>query len=128
MKVLKVQLAIFVAIAIMVSGVALTYAQKQPQKVKVKIEMKAGDEVTLFYGGGGSIKEEFPIGEVMGVYSRDRAFGLNENVRIGKVKILGYGGETFVKAQVVEGTIGPGDVVKLKPGVTSAGMVAPPMK
>jgi hypothetical protein len=128
MKALKVYLACFVAIAILVSGAALTYAQKQPEKIKVKIEMKSGDEVTLFYGGGGNIKDEFPVGETMGVYSRNKAFGLNENVKIGKVKILGYGGDTFVKAQVVEGTIGPGDVVKLKPGVGSAGMVAPPTK
>ena len=64
----------------------------------------------------------------MGVYSRDRAFGLNENVRIGRVKILGYEGENYIKGVVVEGTIGPGNVVKLKPGPGAAGMVVPPIK
>lgn len=128
MKSLKLYLVCFVTIALMVSSAALTHAQKQPEKIKVKIESKAGDEVTLFYGGSGNIKEEFPVGEVMGVYARNMAFGLNENVRIGKVKILGYGGETFIEAQVVEGTVGPGDVVKLKPGVGSCAMVCPPVE
>jgi hypothetical protein len=62
-----------------------------------------------------------------GVNARDRAFGLNENVRMGKVKITGYVGENYIKAQVVEGRIGPGDVVKLKPGPGASGMVVPPL-
>ena len=120
-------LAVCTAVAIIFSCAPLTYAQKQPEKKKVKIVMRAGEEVTLFYGGSGNIKEEFPVGSVMGVYARNRAFGLNENVRLGAVKITGYGGETFVKAQVVEGKIGPGDVVKLKPGPGAGGMVTPPV-
>ena len=127
MKYLRLHVAVCTVVAIIFSCAAFTYAQKQPEKKKVKIMMRAGAEVTLFYGGKGNIKEEFPVGAVMGVYARNRAFGLNENVRLGAVEITGYGGETFVKAKVVEGKIGPGDVVKLKPGAGAGGMVAPPM-
>lgn len=128
MNAIRVQVAILIAIAIMASGATLAYAQQQPKKVKVKIEMREGDEATLFYGGGGNIKEVFPEGCVLKVYARNRAFGLNENVRIGKVKIVGYEGDNFIKVQVVEGTIGPGDVVKLKVGTGNCAMVVPPVR
>jgi hypothetical protein len=126
MKAFRIYLGCLAAIVVMVSGVLLAHAQKKPQKVKVKVEMTKGDTVTFFYGGSNDIMEAFPIGETMSVYARDRAFGLNENVRMGKVKITGYAGDNYIKAQVVEGRIGPGDVVKLKPGPGAAGMVVPP--
>lgn len=127
MKALKVHVACFVAFAIMVSGAALTDAQQQPEKIKVKIEIRVGDEVTLFYGRSGDMEKEFPLGQEMGVYTRNLAFGLNQNEKIGKLKILGYGGEYFIIAEVVEGTIGrPGDAIKLKSGVGSLCMACPP--
>ncbi len=127
MKTFKLLLVCFAAIVILVSGISLTYAQKEPAKVKVDVEMKSGDQVTLFYGGSGSIKKEFPVGKVINVYARNRAFGLNYNQMVGKVKILSFEGDSFIKAQVVEGMIHSGDVVKIKPGAGPGVMVAPPV-
>ena len=127
MKTFKLHLVCFAAIAILISGISLTYAQTEPAKVKVEVEMKSGDQVTLFYGGSGNIKKDFPVGKVIKVYARNRAFGLNYNQMVGKVKILSFEGENFIKAQVVEGIIHSGDVVKIKPGAGPGVMVAPPI-
>lgn len=67
----------------------------------------------------------------MNVYEKVQAwhspgFRQDENKRIGKVKIIEYEGEHYFRAQVVEGTMGTGDVVKLKPGPGPAAMVIPP--
>ena len=126
MKTFKVGLFCFVAVVFLVSGISLTHAQKEPAKVKVDVEMKSGDQVTLFYGGSGDIKKQFPIGKVINVYARNRAFGLNYNQMVGKVKILSFEGDNFIKAQVIEGIIHSGDVVKIKPGAGPGVMVAPP--
>lgn len=127
MKPLKLHLIFFVAMVIMVSGTPLAFAQQEPQKIKARIEMKSGDEVTFFYGGT-AIEKCFPVGAVMKVYEKVQAFGLNEKRRIGKVRILSHEGPNYFKAQVIEGRIGPGDVVKLKPGASPAGMACPPMQ
>ncbi|HTY26099.1 MAG TPA: hypothetical protein VMC85_23415 [Desulfomonilaceae bacterium] len=128
MKANRTCLISFVVIAILLSGASLAYAQKNQKKIKVDVAMKKGDEVTMFYGGTGDMKEIFPVGGVMNVYEKVLAFGLNENERIGRVKIVGYVGDNYLKAQVVEGTMRAGDVVKLKPGPGPAGMVMPPIQ
>ncbi|NSW87666.1 MAG: hypothetical protein HPY84_15240 [Syntrophobacteraceae bacterium] len=127
MRAFKICVGCLAAIVVMAWNMPSLQAQGEPRKVKVKVEMKKGDAVTFFYGGSTDIREVFPVGETMGVYARDRAFGLNENVRMGKVRITGYAGDNYIKAEVVEGRIGPGDVVKLKPGPGAAGMVVPPL-
>jgi hypothetical protein len=126
MKAFRILLVCFVMIALLVSGTSSVYAQKEPKKIKTEVTIKTGDEVTLFYGGTDDIKQVFPVGDVINVYERVRAFGLNENQRIGKVKILEYVGDNYFKAKVIEGTMRAGDVVKLKPGPGPAGMVMPP--
>lgn len=125
MKSLKLSLACFVAVAVLLSWASLNHAQTSPEKVKVEVEKKVGDDLTLFYGGGAKIKKQFPVGAVVNVYSRNRAFGLNFNQRVGKIKIISFEGDNFIKAQVVEGTVRSGDVVKMKPNAAAACMVTP---
>ena len=69
-------------------------------KVKVEVEKKAGDDLTLFYGGGAKLKKQFPVGAVVNVYSRNRAFGLNFNQRVGKLKIVSFEATTLLKRRL----------------------------
>ena len=126
MKGSKACFILTVVVACVLSWVSLPCAQKEPEKIKVNVEMKTGDEVSLFYGGTGKIRQLFPVGTTMSVYERNRAFGFNANMRIGKIKVVSHESENFVKAQVIEGVVRPGSVVKLKPGARQACMVTPP--
>ena len=130
MKGFRILFVCFLAIVVLLSGISPAQAKKEPEKIKVKVTMKTGDEVTFFYGGSDDIKQVFPVGEVVKVYEKVRAwrspgFYLTESDRIGKVKILEHIGDNYFRAQVVEGTVKAGDVVKLKPGPGPAGMVVP---
>jgi hypothetical protein len=74
------------------------------QGIKVK-----GDTVCLFQSGTEDVKKAISIGDVLVVYREGPKHELKE---VGKIKVLSYSGEDYLKGAVVEGEIKAGDIAK----------------
>jgi hypothetical protein len=74
------------------------------QGIKVK-----GDTMCLFQSGTEDVKKAISIGDVLVVYREGLKHELKE---VGKIKVLSYSGEDYLKGEVVEGEIKAGDIAK----------------
>jgi hypothetical protein len=72
--------------------------------VKVK-----GAIVCLFQSGTADVKKAISIGDVLVVYREGHNYKLKE---VGKIKVLSYSGEDYLKGEVVEGELQAGDIAK----------------
>ncbi len=68
-----------------------------------------GDIVCLFQSGTAGVKKIIHIGDVLPVYRENRD---HQPHPVGKVKIIDYVGEDYMKAVVVEGELMTGDIAK----------------
>jgi len=120
-------LIIFLAVAFLASSASLSFGAEKSNKIKTKVHSKIGDEVSLFYGGGsGDIKEVFPIGSVLDVFKRNKAFGPNIPQKVGKVEVVSYVDDNHFKGKMLEGRVNEGDILKLKPGSNTPGAMVMP--
>jgi hypothetical protein len=71
--------------------------------------MKEGTIVYLFHSGIPNIKDTVGIGDIMPVYREDPCCKVIET---GKIKILAYAGKNYIRAEVAQGEIKPGDMAK----------------
>ncbi len=75
---------------------------------KAAIGLKiAGDVVCLFQSGTAEVRKIIHVGDVLPVYRESRD---HQTRPAGKVKILDYAGEDYLKAEVVEGELMTGDI------------------
>jgi hypothetical protein len=70
---------------------------------------KTGAHVYLFHSGTEDIKNAIRINDVLTVYRESPCCNLKET---GKIKIVSFTGDNYMKAEVVEGVIKPGDIAK----------------
>ncbi len=68
-----------------------------------------GETVCLFQSGTAEIRKTIAIGDVLSVYRQENSGAVRE---IGKIRVLSYGGEDYLKGTVVEGEVMAGDVAK----------------
>jgi hypothetical protein len=78
------------------------------QGIKAEVNMTAGDKVHLFYGGPQEAENMFCIDEVISVYRIEH----EEYIEVGKVKIIRAIDKNNLEAQVVEGNVKEGDLVR----------------
>jgi hypothetical protein len=71
--------------------------------------MEKGTIVCLFQSGTADVKKEIQIKDTLPVYRENQNHQFKE---VGKVKILSYVGEDYLKGEVVEGELKAGDVAK----------------
>jgi hypothetical protein len=68
-----------------------------------------GEVVCLFQSGTADVKKEIHINDLLTVYREDQKHQLKE---VGKIKILAYVGEDYLKGEVIEGEVKAGDIAK----------------
>jgi hypothetical protein len=68
-----------------------------------------GDLVYLFHSGTTDIKRTIHVSDVLPAYRIDTSCEVKE---VGKIRILSYVGETYLKGEVVDGEIRPNDIAK----------------
>jgi hypothetical protein len=87
--------------------------------------MKVGQIVYLFHSGTDDVKKTIHANNILTVYRISPSCEVNP---VGIIKVLSYIGETYIKAEVLEGEIKPDDIAK-KGNVSclliSAGMCNP---
>jgi len=87
--------------------------------------MKVGQIVYLFHSGTDDVKKTIHTNDILTVYRINPSCEVNP---IGIIKVLSYIGETYIKAEVLEGEIRPDDIAKkgnVSCLVISAGMCNP---
>jgi hypothetical protein len=87
--------------------------------------MKAGQTVYLFHSGTDDVRKTIRADDVLTVYRISPSCEVNP---VGIIKVLSYIGETYIKAEVLEGEIRPDDMAKkgnVSCLVISAGMCNP---
>jgi hypothetical protein len=92
-------------------AVAVSYPvveDQREEKAAKGIRVK-GESVCLFQSGTEDVRKTIGIGDVLIVY---REGGNREHKEVGKIRVLSYAGEDYIKAEVVDGAVQTGDVAK----------------
>ncbi len=78
--------------------------ERTAQGIKVK-----GETVCLFQSGTADVKKAISVNDVLPVYRESESHEFKE---VGKIKVLSYAGEDYLKGEVVEGELKVGDIAK----------------
>jgi len=92
-------------------AVAVSYPvveDQREEKAAKGIRVK-GESVCLFQSGTEDVRKTIGIGDVLIVY---REGGNREHKEVGKIRVLSYTGDDYIKAEVVDGAVQTGDVAK----------------
>jgi hypothetical protein len=76
---------------------------------KIETPMRAGETAYLFHSGTADVKRTIHVSDILTVY---RITPSCEVKTVGKIKVISYVGETYLKGVVVEGEIMPNDIAK----------------
>jgi len=71
--------------------------------------MTVGRIVYLFHSGTDDVKKNIHMNDILTVHRITPSCEVKE---VGKIKVMGYIGETYLKGEVVEGEIKPDDIAK----------------
>jgi hypothetical protein len=71
--------------------------------------MVKGTLICLFQSGTADVKKVISVKDVLPVYRENKSHELKE---VGKIKVLSYVREDYLKGEVIEGEIQAGDIVK----------------
>ena len=91
------------------NAVSWSPLQEEREEKAAKGIMEKGTIVCLFQSGTAEVKKAISIGDVIVVYREGPKHELKE---VGKIKVLSYSGEDYLKGEVVEGEIKAGDIAK----------------
>jgi hypothetical protein len=71
--------------------------------------MTSGRIVHLFHSGTNDVKKTIHVNDILTVHRTTPSCKVEE---VGKIKVLGFIGETYMRGEVVEGGIRPDDIAK----------------
>ncbi len=108
-KILVVALIVCTVMPWFAHAVAWSPEAAEREEKAAKGIKTAGDIVCLFQSGTSEVRKIINVGDVLPVYRENRD---HQARPVGKVKILDYVGEDYMKAEVVEGELMTGDVAK----------------
>jgi len=89
------------------AAVSYPVVEDQREVKAAKGIREKGETICLFQSGTEDVRKTIGIGDVLIVY---REGGDREHREVGKVKVLSYVGEDYIKAEVVDGAVQTGDV------------------
>ncbi len=90
--------------AVSPSPVPEEMSEKSAKGIKV-----IGETVCLFQSGTEDIKKEIHVNDILTVYREDQDHRV---IAVGKVRILSYIGDDYLKGEVTEGEVRAGDIAK----------------
>lgn len=107
---LLVLAAFFVLLVSSAQAVSYPPASPEPTTVKEEEMMKVGDKLYLFHSGTADVKEAIRINDVLTVFRESPKELAAEVASTGKVKIIATVGDYYFEAEVVEGSVGFGNL------------------
>jgi hypothetical protein len=90
-------------------AVSFSPVPAEPEEKAAKGLNEKGAIICLFQSGTADVKKAISIGDVLVVY---RESPKHELAEVGKIKVLSYSGEDYLKDALVEGEIKAGDIAK----------------
>jgi hypothetical protein len=108
-KLLAVLIISCVGLPQFVNAVSWSPLEEERAEKAAKGIMLKGATVCLFESGTADVKKAISMGDVLVVYREGPKHELKE---VGKIKVLSYAGEDYLKGEVVEGEIKAGDIAK----------------
>lgn len=91
------------------AAVSYPVVEDQREVKAAKGIREKGETVCLFQSGTADVRKTIGIGDVLIVY---REGGDREHREVGKIKVLSYAGEDYIRAEVVDGAVQTGDVAR----------------
>jgi hypothetical protein len=76
---------------------------------KIEYAVKPGETVFLFHSGTADVKRSVHPNDVLVVHRVDSSCKARE---VGKIRVLSYAGETYIKGEVIEGEVRADDIAK----------------
>jgi hypothetical protein len=90
-------------------AVSYPLLEEQREEKAAKGISEKGEAACLFQSGTADVRKAINIGDVLTVFRE----GPNQNLKeVGKVRVLSYVGDDYLKGEVVEGEIMAGDIAK----------------
>lgn len=108
-KLLAVLLILCAGLPQLVNAVSWSPVQEEREEKAAKGIMVKGTVVCLFQSGTADVKKAINVNDILPVYREGKTHELKE---VGKVKVLSYIGEDYLKGEVIEGEIKAGDIAK----------------
>ena len=93
----------------LVNAVSWSPIQEEREERAAKGIIVKGDIVCLFQSGTADVKKAISVNDILPVYRENKSHKLKE---VGKIKVLSYVGEDYLKGEVVEGELRTGDIAK----------------
>jgi hypothetical protein len=90
-------------------AVSYPLLEEQREEKAAKGISEKGEAVCLFQSGTADVRKMIGIGDVLTVFREGPKRELTE---VGKVRVLSYVGDDYLKGEVVEGEIMAGDIAK----------------
>ena len=108
-KLLAVLLTLCAGLPPLVNAVSWSPLQEEREEKAAKGIMVKGTIVCLFQSGTADVRKAININDILPVYREGKPHELKE---VGKIKVLSYVGEDYLKGEVVEGELKAGDIAK----------------
>jgi hypothetical protein len=108
-KLLSVLLVSCMGLPQLVNAVSWSPLQEEREEKAAKGIMVKGTVVCLFQSGTADVKKAINVNDILPVYRESKSDELKE---VGKIKVLSYVGEDYLKGEVVEGELKAGDIAK----------------
>jgi len=102
-------LSVVVGFPLRATAVSYSPVPAEREEKSAKGIIEKGAMVCLFQSGTADVKKAISIGDLIIVYREGPKHELKE---VGKIKVLLYAGEDYLKGEVVEGEIKTGDIAK----------------
>lgn len=91
------------------AAVSYPVVEDQREEKAAKGIREKGEDVCLFQSGTEDVRKSIIVGDILTVY---RESGNYEHEAVGKIRVLTYVGEDYIKGEVLEGRVQTGDVAK----------------
>ena len=94
------------------AAVSYPVVEDQREEKAAKGIREKGETVCLFQSGTEDVRKAIGIGDVLIVHREGEN---RKHAEVGKIKVLSYVGEDYIKGEVLEGRVQTGDVAKKGP-------------
>jgi hypothetical protein len=108
-KTLAIVLITCIGVPWIANAVTWSPLMEEHEEKAAKGIMEKGTIVCLFQSGTADVRKEIQINDTLPVYRENQN---HQFKAVGKVKILSYVGEDYLKGEVVEGELKAGDIAK----------------
>jgi hypothetical protein len=108
-KFLAVLLILFAGLPQLVNAVSWSPLQEEREEKTAKGLLVKGTVVCLFESGTADVKKAINVNDILPVYREGKSHELKE---VGKIKVLSYIGEDYLKGEVIEGEVMASDIAK----------------